>query len=215
MQTESEQFAQSNGLFVFPFNDNPSDLTWNLYDAYENPTVYTSGYTPGATAIQPINSEPFVGQSWKIYGWSIGFQGYVKTQFLNQTKIFFGRLGNFYAGLVKGNTYVPYNPVPAGNGYGNGLINFPPSDTSLIAKVWDGENDAVFPNDKAFNVNTQKPPSLQSFAYQLPQPLDVPANSQISFGIWLTPSLVTFAGLIIAQLSFQIQYESSTQGVTR
>lgn len=216
IQTENEEFAQPQGLFVFPFNDNPLDPGWNIYDAYENNGSYVSNYTPGASAIQPINSEPFVGQAWTIYGWSIGYQGYIKTNFLNQLKPFYGRLGDFYAGLVKGNIYVPYNPNSSiANSYGNGLINFPPSDTSLISKVWDGQSDSAFPNDKAFNVNTQKPPKLQTFAYQLPQPLEVPANSQISFGIWLTPSLVAFTGLIIADLTFQIQYDSANQGANR
>lgn len=145
-----------------------------------------SAYSPGATALVAAQLAPTLAQNWSIV--SVSFQAYVGIG-LNGRQMY-GRLGKVIGGLVLD---VAQPTVGAGQPYNPTLLPLP-SDSSMSTVLYDGENDPMPPSIDNAN---QAQPNLNSLracpgSVALPVPKAILGGSatNITLGVWITPSLI-------------------------
>lgn len=206
----SQPFALQTPSIALPLNATPTMPNWIMVDPSNE--VVSGGlswarWTLGATSINPITFQPLSGELWTIYGWSVVWQGSVRTNPNNrspaQMQIYAPKFGAIYAGLLKGN----YSPNPSPFAAGGGVILFPPPDISLTTKIWDPTSDPMFRVDAPTGGNAT-PGQPFEIEYQLPTPVTADQNSQFSFGMWMMPSLSSCCELVVGQVTMNILYES-------
>jgi hypothetical protein len=157
------------------------------------------GWTLGASLIDTLPLSPPLTQTWMVLGWAFSFNGarFVPAPGLHPS---YGKLGSLWAGLLT--ETVPQTQYPSAPTVPYVVPMLPlPADLSTFEKVWDGTVDPVFP-DRLASQAVSGGASLN-----LPSPIAVDPGAPLSFGLWLTPSLVSDVLLWIRDATISILYD--------
>jgi hypothetical protein len=170
---------------------------FTLSDATSNPNV--SQWTQGATATVTLPFQPGLMNPWRILGWSISYQGFLRKPVAGVPS--FGLLGQLWGGLMMSG--VPRTTQAQLNPWVNPLQGFP-NDLAAFGVIWDGSQATPFPW-----LSSAQPLNPRSITFYLPVPIDMEPGDAATMGLWLTPSLVQNTLIAIANPRYTITYDDN------
>jgi hypothetical protein len=160
-----------------------------------------SGWTSGATLIDPVPISPPLMQTWTLLAW-----GFTCVGAISGISAGYGKLGSLWAGLLTEGEAPTVSPTNPALPFVSPMLAMPP-DITTFEKVWDGANDPVFPAD-AIPVQAG---GTRAVSQNLPQPIPITSGRPLAFGLWLTPSLSNSAVPVIYNAAFSLVYDDGIE----
>jgi hypothetical protein len=162
--------------------------------------------TLGATLIDQSSLNPSLPAGWTIEAFSVTANLFILNN--NLTVPLFGQLGKLIATLIvdSGGNVTHSNSV--GAPFTVPMLPLS-TDGTLSVTVWDGAQDPVPPQ---YALTATPPSQFLPVAANLilNNPIRILSGQQVSIGLWLTPSLISFLGnngLIVTQAAYSITFD--------
>jgi hypothetical protein len=157
------------------------------------------GWTLGGSLVDTLELHPPLMETWTVLAWGLSFNGARFTPGPG-VRPSYGKLGSLWAGLLT--QTMPQTQYPTAPSVPYVVPMLPlPADLATFEKVWDGTSDPIFPD------TTQSEAASGGASLNLPSPIAVDPGSPLSFGLWLTPSLVSNTVLWIRDATVSILYD--------
>jgi hypothetical protein len=140
--------------------------------------------------------QPTITRAWTIQGWGIQVQAFIDSP---GGSVKYGRLGQLIAAVIPAQS----TPTPATRSF----AGVPSQALANAETLWDGSLDPPFP------ANQKTQPQNEGWiaaSFNLPQPIVLHAGEGIGVGLWLTPSLVSNANIVLAAATYQLLYDTQS-----